>query len=105
MDPTGEESPQQAAATSQPPNDTSTLAILAIFEARKSTLMGHKDAVNIECDLIREDLDKIRGCLSIAESRILEEEDTTATIQHDVSDLQRPKINKYLVGLVRGCRK
>lgn len=86
MDPTDEESPQQA-APSQPQNDTASSAILATIEASMSMLMGHIDAVNIECGLIQQDLHKIRGCLSTAESYISEAEDTTATIQHDVSDL------------------
>lgn len=88
MDPTGEGSPQHA-HVSQPPGDASTSAILVAIEASKTTLKGHIHTLTLQCGLIRQELYKIKGHLTTAESRTSEAEDIADNTQHDVANLQR----------------
>lgn len=51
--------------------------ILEAIAASKSKLMGRIDLLASECNLIRHDLDKIRGRLTTAEDRISEVKDAS----------------------------
>lgn len=44
-----------------PPEESATSAILVAIEASKIILMSRIDSLAIECGLIQQDLEKIRG--------------------------------------------
>lgn len=62
--------------------------ILEAIAASKTQLMGRIDCLASECNLIRHDLDKIRGRLTTAEDRISEVEDDAHFQGSQLSDLQ-----------------
>lgn len=62
--------------------------ILEAIAASKSELMGRIDLLASECNLIRHDLDKIRGRLTTAEDRISEVEDTSHTQGSQLAELK-----------------
>lgn len=70
-----------AALPAQPQQqDTDTAIILQAIEQSRSSLLVRIDHLTEECNLIRNDLDKIRGRLEETKSRISVTEDTT--LQH-----------------------
>lgn len=78
-------------------------AILAAIEASKSTMVNKIDSLALECGLVRQDLNKFRGHLFAAESRISKVEDTTASTSQTLADLQN-KV-KILMAHLEGTEK
>lgn len=74
-----------------------TNPIIEAIAASKSELMGRIDLLASECNLIRHDLDKIRGRLTTAEDRISEMEDTSHSQGSQLMEL------KEMVGTLQ-CR-
>lgn len=72
-----------------PSSQDSTAVILAAIEQSKTSMLVRIDRLAEECNLIRNDLDKIRGRLTESESRISATEDLTATHTNTIADLQR----------------
>lgn len=54
-----------------------TRPILEAISTSKAELMGRIDHLSSECNLIRHDLDKIRGRLTTVETRVSDVEDTS----------------------------
>lgn len=96
-----------------------TRPILKGISASKAELMGRIDHLSSECNLIRHDLDKIRGRLTTVETRVSDIEDTShdhgaqlaelrdqvRALQHkaiDAEDRQR-RNNIRVVGLPEGA--
>lgn len=71
---------QKAAPSAQPERADTTLILQAI-EQSKTSMLVRIDYLTAECTQIRNDLDKISGSLTEAESSVAAMEDTTA--QHD----------------------
>lgn len=67
----------------------STATILAAIEASRFSLMGRIDSLALECSLILNDMDKFRGRMMEAESRISVVDDVSNTSTRTIADLQR----------------
>lgn len=96
-----------------------TRPILEAISASKAELMGRIDHLSSECNLIRHDLDKIRGRLSAVETRVSDIEDTSRdhgaqlaelrdkvrSLQHKVTDAEdrHRRNNIEVVGLPEGA--
>lgn len=63
--------------------------ILAAIEQSKTSLLVRIDNLAEECNLIRNDLDKIRGRLTEMETRVSATEDLTAIHVASIAELQR----------------
>lgn len=83
------ETDQYPEALAPPSTTESITAILVAFEESSTALMGRTDTLAIECCLIQEDLDKICGRFSTAESRISSLEDKTVVTSQSLMRLQR----------------
>lgn len=73
---------------SAPLPQDSTAMILAAIEQSKTSLV-RIDNLAEECNLIRNDLDKIRGRLTEMETRVSATEDLTAIHVASIAELQR----------------
>ena len=71
------------------PSQDNTATILAAIEQSKTSLLVRIDHLAEECNLIRNDLDKIRGRMAETETRVSATEDLTATHATSIAELQR----------------
>lgn len=81
--------PAPMAEGSAPPPQDSTATILDAIERSRTSLLVRIDHLAEECNLIRNDLDKIRGRMTETESRVSATEDLTATHATSIAELQR----------------
>lgn len=65
-----------------------TKPIMKAITVSKAELMGRIDYLASECNLIRHDLDKIRGRLTMAEDHISEMEDVSHSQGFQLSELR-----------------
>lgn len=75
--------------TSEQLGEGSTAMILEAIADSKSSVEGKIDTLTIECGLIRQDMDKIRGRLTETEQRISTVEDVAASTAQSVVELQQ----------------
>lgn len=79
--------------TLEPKTDQSTAAILMAIAESKSSMEGKIEKVALKCGLIRQDMDRFRGCLTDAKHRILAVEDTPASTVQTLADMpQKVKV-------------
>lgn len=84
-----EGSPVVPRAEAELQGEQSTAMMLAAIADSKLSVEGKIDTLMIECGLIRQDMDKFRGCLTEAEHRISVVEDTTSSTAQTAVELQQ----------------